>query len=334
MTRIAIIGCGRQAPKHISGFRQVPDVEVVVADRHRERAAALAEREGVPAAGGVDEVFADPGVAAVDICTPTRTHATLVRQALAAGKDFFCEKPLCETAAEARELLSLAERARLIGMVGYIYRFAPTMMRARAILDGAPATGRSPALGRLTACTLRLGARDTAAAWKYRRDHGGGAVLEMLVHMLDLAHWLFGAVTAAEVLVEEVLRAPIDGGGAAEDFVMARCHTEAGVPVFIQADLVTPSFTHFLEVQGDNGTLMASIRPDMPQFVDLIEAAGGYAAGRTDIGSGPSNIYAAQLASFVRAIRDRTPPDRCTLHDNLRVMETLEMIRRQRRSVA
>ena len=91
----------------------------------------------------------------------------------------------------------------------------------------------------------------------------------------------------------------------AEDFVLARFWTRAGMPVIIQADLVSPAFTQFLEVHGDNGTLMVSIQPEMPQFVFTREAAGGYAAGRTDLGRGRVNLFEAQMADFVAAVRDR-----------------------------
>lgn len=322
MTRIALIGCGRQAPKHISGYRAVDGVELVLIDARPERARALAAREDLPWLESAEAALADPGIAAIDICTPPPSHAPLIRRALAAGKDFFCEKPLCESAEEARALRRLTGETGRIGMVGYIYRWAPSLLRVGSILAGAEAGGRSPALGRLRACTLRLGGQDPAAAWKYRAGAGGGAIAEMMVHMIDLAQWYFGRITGGRLLARESLRP----GADAEDFVLARCQTAAGVPVTIQADLVTPAFTQLLEVQGENGTIMASIQPEMPQFLYLREAAGGYPAGRTAIGAGPANLYEPQMAAFVRAVRTRIPPDRGTLAQSVEVMEALDVL--------
>lgn len=322
MTRIAIIGCGRQAPKHISGLRPLADIEVVLADAVPARAEALAAREGLGRPVTVDEALADPAVDAVDICAPTPAHAPLIRRALEAGKDFFCEKPLCRTAAEARRLKRLAEASGRIGMVGYIYRYAPGMIRVREILGEAAAGGRSPVLGHLRCCTMRIGGY-AQAGWKYRRSEGGGAIPEMLVHMLDLALWYFGPLSAGRLLSERSLRPESE----AEDFVVAQFETASGVPVTIQADLVTPAFSQVLEVQGENGTVMASIQPEMPQFVFLERGAGGYPAGRTAFGAGRANLYRPQMAAFVQALRRRAPPVHGTLAESVRVLEAVEMMR-------
>jgi predicted dehydrogenase len=331
--RIGVIGCGKQAPKHIAGLRKAGVTDFIVADRDPALARALAEREQLAWTENVDAVFADSKVTAVDLCTPTPTHAALVRAAIAAGKDFFCEKPLCETAAEARALQTLAEQSGRIGMIGYIYRFAPAFEQARRILEHAAGTGASPALGKLSVATMRIGGRGSAALWKHRRDSGGGAISEMLVHMLDLAIWYFGPIESVEVMARELYRPSrvingVNEAVDAEDFVIVRCQTKSGVPVVIEADLLTPAFTQILEVQGDNGTLVGSIQPDWPQFVFVIREAGGFKPGRTDLNVGSGDMFQAQMTTFVEAIGQRRQPDRCSLRDSVLVLEALELMRR------
>lgn len=333
-TRIGLIGCGKQAAKHISGLRLCPGVEIVLADKDPGLARGLGAQEGLEAVGSVAEIFADPAIAAVDLCVPTPFHAPLIRRSIAAGKDFFCEKPLCESVAEAREIDSLARRSGRIGMVGYVYRYAPVFQTARAILAGAGETGTSPVIGKLAVATLRIGGRGSAALWKHRRSEGGGAINEMLVHMLDLAVWYFGPIARAELMMNELFRPHRAIAGRieavdAEDFVLARLWTQVGVPIVIQADMLTPSFTQMLEVQGDNGSLMISIQAEMPQFVFVLKAAAGYAAGRTDLGCGQVNMFEAQMAAFVAAVRGRTSGEHGMLADSVAVMEALEMLRLQ-----
>jgi myo-inositol 2-dehydrogenase / D-chiro-inositol 1-dehydrogenase len=333
--KIAVIGCGRQAAKHVAGLRQCPDVEIVLADKEPALARALGEREGLPWTEGVDQLLADPGVHAVDLCVPTPAHAPLIRQALAAQKDFFCEKPLCQSAAEAEEINGLTARAERVGMVGYVYRHAPVFQAARAILEGAAESGHSPVLGTISLALMRIGGRGSAAVWKHRRAEGGGAINEMLVHMLDLAVWYFGPMARAELLREDLLRPGRLIAGRmeqadAEDFVLARFTTGAGIPIVIQGDLVTPSFTQLIEIQGDNGTLMASIQPEMPQFVYAVRAAGGYPAGRTELTRDNINFFDAQMAAFVAALRERRPDANRTLGDSLHVMRALEALKAAR----
>jgi predicted dehydrogenase len=334
--KIALIGCGRQAVKHVAGLRQCRDVEILLADKEPALARALGEREGLAWVETVDQLLGDPQIAAVDLCVPTPFHAPLIRQALSAGKDFFCEKPLCQTAAEAQEINDLARRGQRIGVVGYVYRHAPVFAQARSILEGAAESGRSPVIGAISLVLMRIGGRGSAALWKHRRAEGGGAINEMLVHMLDLAVWYFGPIERAELMTNDLLRPERVIAGKteqvdAEDFVLARFWTRAGIPVVIQADLVTPSFTQMIEVQGDNGTLMASIQPEMPQFVFAIRAAGGYAAGRTELRCDDINFFDAQMASFVAALRERRP--QTTLADSTHVMTALEALK-ERRSAA
>ncbi len=332
--KIGLIGCGKQAVKHISGLRLCPYTEIVLADQDPALARRLAASEGLRFVDSAEQIFGDPELTAIDLCVPTPFHAPLIRRAIAAGKDFFCEKPLCETASEARELHRLAERFDRVGMVGYVYRHAPIFQKARGILAGARDSGVSPVIGKLAVATMRIGGRGSAALWKHRVGEGGGALNEMLVHMLDLAVWYFGPIERAELIMHELFRPQRAIAGKiekvdAEDFVLARFWTRAGVPVVIQADLLTPSFTQILEVQGDNGTLMASIQAEMPQFVFAIKPAGGYGAGRTELGCGQVNIFEAQMAGFVEAVRSRAPEQEGTLADSVHVMEALELLRLQ-----
>ena len=332
--RIALIGCGKQAIKHLRGLRQCPDVEVILADKEVERARALADAEGLAWVEHSEELLADPAVAAVVLCVPVRSHASLIRQCVSAGKDFFCEKPSCETAAQARELNELTQRSRRIGMIGYVYRFAPIFQTAHTILAGARERETSPVIGKLAVAIIRIGGRGSAALWKHRRAEGGGALNEMLVHMIDLAVWCLGPLERAELMMNELLRPQRMIAGRietvdAEDFVRARFWTRAGVPVIIQADLVTPAFMQLFEVHGDNGTLMASIQPKMPQFVFTLEPAGSYAAGRTELDSGNVNMFEAQMAAFVAAVREGAAHPGGTLADSVRVMEAIDALRDQ-----
>src|SRR5207253_3440791 len=67
---LAVIGCGKQAAKHISGLRRIDGVELVLADKDPGLARALGAKEGLPWVAEVDAVLADASVAAIDICTP------------------------------------------------------------------------------------------------------------------------------------------------------------------------------------------------------------------------------------------------------------------------
>ena len=326
-------GCGKQGAKHAVGLRKCAGVELVMADKDTGLARALSAQFGGTFVEAPERVFADPEIAGVVISVPTPFHAGLIHSAIAAGKHFFCEKPLCESAAMARDLSATTLQAGRIGTVGYVYRHVRVFQQIRALLAGAQETGTSDVLGRLSVVLMRIGGRGSAAPWKHRAAEGGGAINEMLTHMVDLAVWWCGPIDSTELVISELLRpvrtiAGKEERADAEDFVVVRLRTRSGVLVVIEADLVTPAFTQSVEIQGDNGSIMGSIQSDMPQFMFLSKPAGTYPAGRTDLQMDNTNLFDAQMADFVAAIGGVRSNDDTTLRDSVFVMEALDTLRR------
>lgn len=330
--RYGVIGCGRQAPKHISGLRASGEVDIVVADADPARAVALAKTQNVTALADVAALVADPDIVAVSICTPPATHGGLIRQVIAAGKHFLCEKPLTATLAEARALEVAASAAGVIGMVGYIYRFAPAYELAAKALAGATLGGVGAALGKVSHATFRIGGPGSHGAWQHLLETEGGAINEMLVHMIDLALWYFGPVRTAELMASHVRhRQRVIGDriveADAEDWILARLTTETGVDVLIQADLTTPVFLQFAEIHGDNGTFFGSIQAEMPTFVHCNSERAGFAPGRNLHVFEPQNLFEAQMGLFLDCVLQGRALDKCTLADSVRLMEAVEMLR-------
>lgn len=332
--KIGIVGCGKQAPKHIDGLGVIPEVELILADIDISHARELGTKEGLPWVEDGQELFDDPSVHAVDICTPTSTHVQLINRALAAGKHFFCEKPLCETSEEACAILEKTTQAGCIGMVGYIYRFVPVFEEARRLFEDVPVTGNSMVLGRIITASFRLGGRGSHHLWKHLKRSGGGAINEMLVHMVDLALWFFGPVADIQILEKGLLRPAryIDGQDVvvdAEDLILVRLIMGNGIHVICQADLLTPAFSQFVEVQGENGSFMGSIQTEIPSYIFCQREAAGFPAGRNEIHIGQGQLFEAQMATFIHSIRHGMEPTRCTIRDSVLLMETIERIRKK-----
>ncbi|MEC7724675.1 MAG: Gfo/Idh/MocA family oxidoreductase, partial [Planctomycetota bacterium] len=93
---VAVVGTGFLARTRLQCWRKVHHVtvEVVVASRDRKSAEEFAAANGADRAATIEEAFADPSVALVDLCVPNHAHAPLCEQAAAAGKHILCTKPL------------------------------------------------------------------------------------------------------------------------------------------------------------------------------------------------------------------------------------------------
>ena len=333
-TRIAIIGCGKQAEKHISGLSTIPGVEIVLSDSDESRAKALAEKHDLPWESDVNNIFSNDDIAAVDICTPTPSHFGLITAALDSDKDFLCEKPLTATLGEARELAERIENSDRVGMVGYIYRFAPVFELGYSLFKDIPKSGASMVLGSISSAFFRLSGRGSHQPWKHTTDEGGGAINEMLVHMVDLAIWYFGPVKNTQVLACDLIRPQrmianemhdVD----AEDYVLVKLEMENGINVTCQADLVTPAFIQLADIQGEYGTFAGSIQSHYPYYLHLEREVAGYQSGRNDFQFGQRNLFKAQMAEFINSVRNGEQPSRSTVKDSVLLMEAMNKIKEE-----
>ena len=143
--RIGMIGYGQMGRIHAYAYRSIPifydplpfDIELqAVADvvpGVAERAAAQAGFRR--ASEDWREVVSNPDVDVVDICTPNAEHLPVLEAAIAAGKDIYCEKPLCTNLTDARRILALARQSGIRHQIVSEYRFLPAIMKAKELIS-------------------------------------------------------------------------------------------------------------------------------------------------------------------------------------------------------
>ncbi len=179
--RIAILGCGEWGRNHVRVFSELRDSRVVLCvDPGADSLARVRERyPKMRTAGEPEAAFRDSRVDAVVIATPTESHADHVRAALRAGKDVFCEKPLCTRSEEALELDRLARRNKRVLMVGHIFLFNPGIRKLRELLS-AGLLGR-PYTFHATRTNLGPIRRDVNVVW------------DLATHDVSIFNWLLGS---------------------------------------------------------------------------------------------------------------------------------------------
>lgn len=167
----------------------------------------------------------DLGLDGVVIATPNALHAPQALAALDRGLSVFCQKPLALNAREAREMVAAARRAdRLLG-VDYSYRFTDGARELRRAVEAGE-------LGRVFSVdTVFHNAYGPDKPWCFDpRLAGGGALMDLGVHLIDLVLWLLG-----DPGVEAVHGGAWRGGepltGGVDDFANARIELEGGASV-------------------------------------------------------------------------------------------------------
>jgi predicted dehydrogenase len=187
--RWGILGPGRIA------HRFAQDLEVVegaglaaVASRSAERARDFAQRYGAHASYDSDEALAaDPNVDAIYIATPHRFHHAQARLCLDAGKPVLCEKPFTVNAAQAADLVQLAQAKGLFLMEALWSRYLPVWRQVREWLDDG-AIGSVP----LISSTFCFRAERDPIDRKFNHDLAGGALLDLGVYNISLSQWVIG----------------------------------------------------------------------------------------------------------------------------------------------
>jgi predicted dehydrogenase len=195
--RFGLLGCGAIAYwAHLRTFRHLRGAVLVAAADPDAAARARAGRlTRAVLHERAEDLLARDDLDAVVISAPTPLHAELAVATAAAGRHFYLEKPLATSAVEARAVLAAAGEAAVSAAVGFNFRLHPAHALARALL----ARGR---IGPVRAVQTTFCESLPAAglpAWKQRRDSGGGVLLDLASHHVDLVRWCLGdEVTTVE----------------------------------------------------------------------------------------------------------------------------------------
>ena len=217
--RIAFLGTGWIGRHRMAAMLATGAVEAVAyADPSPEMAAEAAAL--APGARQVDDLDAllalEPD--GVVIATPSALHADQSVRALEAGAAVFCQKPLGRNAVEAARVVDAARRAnRLLG-VDFSYRYTSGMQAIAALIRGGE-------LGRVFAADLTFhNAYGPDKPWFYDRAlSGGGCVMDLGVHLVDLALWVLGFPAVEGAVAAQLFAggAPLTGD-AVEDYASAQ----------------------------------------------------------------------------------------------------------------
>ena len=189
--KIGIIGCGGIANgKHMPALSTLPNVELVAfCDLIEEKATAAAEAYGVPGARiytDYEEMLnKEDEIEAIHVCTPNRSHSYITIAALEAGKHVMCEKPMAKDVAGARAMVAAAKKTGKKLTVGYQNRCRADSLYLKQICDAGD-------LGEIyysRAIALRRRAVPTWGVFLNEYEQGGGPLIDIGTHALDLTLW-------------------------------------------------------------------------------------------------------------------------------------------------
>jgi myo-inositol 2-dehydrogenase / D-chiro-inositol 1-dehydrogenase len=282
----------------------------------------------------------DPGwlvdrtdIDAVVVCSPSGTHAEAGLAALSAGLHVYIEKPMATTLEDGRRIVEAASRANVTTVVGFNRRLHPLYSLGRRLL----AEGAIGAIEAVRCTFAEPIPRATMSAWKLKRASGGGALLDLASHHVDLLRWLL------ETEITEV-EASVRSEQTEDDTAHLRLRTSNGVHVEGFYSFQGPR-ADLLELTGDAGAL----RIDRYGWaLDLGQSTGDSSSRRhlpavwkpsmwrvgrlVSPGNDPS--WRAALGAFLDRVRDGAEDDLAGPVDGLRSLEAVVAAEESARSSA
>jgi predicted dehydrogenase len=267
--RIGVIGCGAGI-FHLEGYQAEPRATVVaLAGLDADRCRSLARQFEIPQTfGDYQDLLAVRDIDAVSIAVPNHLHMPVAIAALEAGKHVLIEKPLARTAEEGERMVAAAQKAERVLAVAFNRRFRDDMM----LVHDHVANGGFGRVYHADAFWMRRAGIPGLGTWFTSKEHaGGGPLIDLGVHVLDMALYAMGnptvttvsAATYAEIGPQgkgnfrssnKISRAPGTGGYEVEDFATAFLRTDDGASLTLKV-----AWAAYTSAEDDFGiTLMGS----------------------------------------------------------------------------
>jgi predicted dehydrogenase len=195
--RIGIIGCG-VGILHLQGFAENPRAEVVaIAGLDQDRCHELAKQFNVPRVyREYQELIADPDVDAVTVAVPNILHVPVSLAALEAGKHIMVEKPLAPTSVEAQTIIDAAREAGKVLGVVFNRRGRQDVQLVKREVE----RGHFGGIYHARAFWMRRSGIPGLGTWFTSKEMaGGGPLIDLGIHVLDMALWVLGNPRARRV---------------------------------------------------------------------------------------------------------------------------------------
>ena len=308
--RWGVIGSGGIAQRRTipEGILEASSAELAaVFDVDQQVNSRIAEKYGVKGAKSIAELL-NADIDAVYIATPAYLHAGQVRASAEASKHVLCEKPLGMTVAEAQEMVDLCREAGVKLGCAFMMRFAAQHQEALKLI-------RAGKLGKPTYARAQLSCWYPPVEGAWRQDPatgGGGALIDMGGHCIDLLEMFFGRIAKVACFVNTTVH-----NYKSEDSAVVVLYFENGALGSVDTFFCIPdrSSRNVLELYGSRGSILAegtigqSPAGEMVAFLEQDSEEYDVQQSRTEtqgitVAPEPVNTYQAEVQEFSRAIID------------------------------
>lgn len=313
---ILILGAGSVGRRHALNLAAL-GCRISAFDPRRDRLEELADALACSASfGDLDQALDQDGLDGVVVASPPSVHVEQALRCVARGLPILIEKPVSPDLESAERLAAAAADRRVPALVGYTWRWWPSIRSLRNMVLGG-SVGRPLSVR----CVLSAHLADWHP-WERYQDffmakaaEGGGALLDES-HFIDLMLWFQGIPLAVWSDVSRISDLEIDS----DDHVDACWRAPSGARVSLHLDLYGRPHARSITVVGTEGTIEWT-----PRLVRIGAGPDDWAEQRFN--DERNDMFVAEAAEFVDIVRGKMPPS-CTLADGVDVLRVIEAMRR------
>lgn len=312
--KVGIVGGGAVSElMHLPVLAKLPSVQIyALVDRDRERAKAMAGKFCLARYyTDHEDLFGEVDVALIAL--PNSLHAKLTIEFLQQNIHVLCEKPMAISIEECRSMITASKKSTAKLMIGHNKRFMSNVILGKKIIDNG-------GLGGITAYNCEVGAEfrwPTQTGFYFKKDEaGGGVLIDMGVHIIDLMLWIFGEVESVSYQAKDVL-----GKGVEDNVTVSLTHKNA------VRGTITLSRTELLDnnmlIKGNSGWAKMNIFDTTFFEYQSTKSKISSGFGQLHVKTTANNAYRDQFAHFVSCIKSDSEPLISGI-EGMRVIEIVE----------
>lgn len=322
--KFLIAGLGSIGRRHLTMLRKLGQDDIIL---YRTHQSTLDDEDlaGIPVYTNLRDAL-DLKPDAVIVANPTSLHLDVAIPAAEAGCHILLEKPISNNLSRVDELRAAAQKSGSHILVGFQFRYHPTLNKARKLIQEG-------ALGQILSAHAHWGEylpnwhpwEDYRQSYAARADLGGG-VIATLTHPLDYMRYILGEVEETVAVQGHV--SPLQLSGV-EDVGEIGIKFKSGAIGAVHVNYFQRPPDHRLEIVGTKGTLRWNNADGILHHYDMPDEFGTWSANPSAYihteyplpdGFERNYLFVAQMAHFLKIVEGKAEP-RCSLDDGVRAVE-------------
>ncbi|MBS4179004.1 Gfo/Idh/MocA family protein [Lederbergia citrea] len=321
MLRIGVIGTGWIATRHMDALTREAGVQIAaLCDINEQRVEELASKYGAEAYTDYIEMFEESALDMVLICTPPGIRLGPISEAAKRGIACFIEKPPAFDEKEAIEINKVIEESGILASVGFMYRYAGAVEKAKELIAGAAV----PIIRSVYVCGLAI--NPDWPRWFFNKSLSGGPLLDQAIHVIDASRYLIdqtsGDISELQAFGSNLSIEKTDEFTIEDSHVLNIRYKNGTIQNHTQSWAIDPNYAN-IELISNDFHLKIDLNPE-PYAFYRSKLTGVYKNNPIDIDFTDEDFYITEMRTFIEAVKtDNKDLIRSPYHDAIKTLRTM-----------